>query len=368
MSDVHNAVPIRFDPALEQLQPDEQETIASIDETMAAIREKTYSDGGRALRSVHAKSHGFLRGVLQVADGLAPELAQGLFAKPGRYPVLMRFSTNPGDLLDDNVSVPRGLAIKVVGVEGERLNSSQHDATQDFVLINAPAFVAPNPKKFLGSLKPLAATTDHAEGVKKALSATLQLVEKAVEAFGGKSPTVISMGGHPETHILGETYYSAAPLRWGNYVAKVALAPAAPELRALKDRKIDLDGRPNGLREEVVSFFHQQGGRWNLQAQLCCDLDAMPIEDASVQWPEDLSPYRTVATIEVEPQTAWSEALSRAIDDGVAFSPWHGLAAHRPLGAVMRARKEAYQHSARFRAERSGRTIEEPRDLDWLPR
>lgn len=361
--------PIRFDPSVEQIQPDEQQTTAEIDATLAKIREKTYADGGHALRSVHAKSHGLLRGTLHVADGLPGELAQGLFAKPGSYPVVLRFSTNPGDVLDDNVSVPRGLAIKVVGVEGERLEGSENDATQDFVLINSPAFNAPNPEKFLGSLKLLAATTDKAEGAKKALSSTLQVVEKAVEAVGGKSATLLSMGGHPETHLLGETYYSAVPLRWGDHIAKVALAPASDELRALKDQKVDLDGRPNGLREEVVAFFENNGGRWELQAQLCTDLDAMPIEDASVEWPEEQSPFRTVAVIEVEPQTAWSEALSRAIDDAMAFSPWHGLAAHRPLGAVMRARKATYAHSAQFRAARNnGRPIQEPRGIEHLPR
>lgn len=36
----------------------------------------------------------------------------------------MRFSTNPGDMLDDKVSTPRGLAIKLIGVEGARLPGS----------------------------------------------------------------------------------------------------------------------------------------------------------------------------------------------------------------------------------------------------
>jgi len=48
----------------------------------------------------------------------------------------MRFSTLPGDVLDDSVSTPRGLAMKVIGVEGERLEGSEGDVTQDFVLIN----------------------------------------------------------------------------------------------------------------------------------------------------------------------------------------------------------------------------------------
>jgi hypothetical protein len=43
--------------------------------------------------------------------------------------------------------------LKVIGVEGERLEGSEGDVTQDFVLINGPAFGAPNPKKFLSVIR-----------------------------------------------------------------------------------------------------------------------------------------------------------------------------------------------------------------------
>jgi hypothetical protein len=46
----------------------------------------------------------------------------------------------------------------------------------------------------------------------------------------------------------------------------------------------------------------------------------------------------------------------------MSFSPWHGLAAHQPLGSVMRARKETYRASAKFRGERNGCPMHEPRD------
>ena len=94
----------------------------------------------------------------------------------------------------------------------------------------------------------------------------------------------------------------------------------------------------------------------------------MPIEDASVPWPEDLSPYIAVGRITAYPQLAWNEARSSAVDDGMAFSPWHGVAAHRPIGSIMRVRKAAYEMSAKFRAEHNGRQIAEPRSLDNFPK
>jgi hypothetical protein len=87
----------------------------------------------------------------------------------------------------------------------------------------------------------------------------------------------------------------------------------------------------------------------------------MPVEDASVKWPEDLSPYRTVARITATSQDTWSSDKVRRVDDRMSFSPWHGLAAHRPLGSVMRARKDTYRASAKFRGERNGCPMYEPR-------
>lgn len=354
-------MPVRYDPSLEQVQPDEAETIARLTESLRSISETTFQDYGHAVRSVHAKSHGLLKGTLRVLGHLPPTLAQGLFARPAEYPVVLRFSTNPGDVLDDSITVPRGLAVKVIGVEGARLPGSEPDSTQDFVMANAPVFTAADPKGFAGSLKLLARTTDTPQEVKKLVSAVLRGAEAVVETFGAESATLKSMGGHPSTHILGETYWSQAPLRHGDYVAKYSIAPLAPALQALKDAPVETSGRPDALREEVNAFFREQDGEWELRVQLLTNTETMPVEDASVPWPEEESPYIPVARISVPRQPAWNAERSREIDDGMAFSPWHGLEAHRPLGGIMRARRLAYEDSARFRGTRNGCPIHEPR-------
>ncbi|MBE7247654.1 MAG: catalase family protein, partial [Actinomycetospora chiangmaiensis] len=296
---------------------------------------------------------------LTVLPDLSPSLAQGIFARPGTHDVVLRLSTNPGDILDDSVSTPRGLAVKVIGVSGERLPGAGGD-TQDFVMANAPTFTAPDSKTFLKSLKLLAATTDTPQVFKKVFSAALRGLESAVEAVGGKSPTLISLGGHPETHILGETFYSQAALRWGDYVAKVAVAPVSPALTALTGAPLNVNGKPNGLREAVSAFFAAHEGVWDVRAQLLTDRAAMPVEDASTPWSEEDSPYLPVARITVAPQESWSDEKVRLLDDGLAFSPWHGIQAHRPLGSVMRARRAVYPRSAGFRAEHNGCPIQEP--------
>ncbi|MCM8732673.1 catalase family protein [Azospirillum sp. A1-3] len=355
-----NAKPLPYAPSVENPGPDETRIFEELAETMLSISAKTFEDSGHANRSVHAKSHGLLIGRLDVLDDLLAELAQGLFARAESYPAILRLSTTPGDILPDSVSTPRGLAVKVLGVSGDRMPGSEDEATQDFVMANAPVFSAPDAKQFLKTLKLLAATTDRAETAKKALSAGLRAAERVVVAFSGESATLKTLGGHPETHILGETFYSQAALRFGDHIAKLQIVPVSPELTALAGAALTVNGKPNGLREAVVEFFRDNEAVWELRAQLRTDEERMPVEDASVLWPEELSPYRAVARLIVPAQTAWSEERSRAGDDRLSFSPWHGLAAHRPLGSIMRARRLAYDRSAEFRMDRNGCPMQEP--------
>jgi hypothetical protein len=351
--------PARYSPDVEELQPDEAETSRKIAETMVSICEKTYEDSGHAIRSVHAKSHGLLAATVEVLDDLPPELAQGLFAEPGRYEAVIRLSTTPGDLLHDSVSTPRGMALKVLNVDGPRLPGSAQSTSQDFVMVNGKEFNSPSGKAFLKNLKLLAATTDKAEGAKEVFSKVLKGIEGALESVGKESAALKAMGGNPHTHILGESFYSQVPLRFGDHIAKICVVPASQNLRSLTGAKVDTSGDAYVIRHATEEFFDHETAVWHLQVQLCTDLETMPVESTQA-WDETKSPFITVATITAGPQEAWSEELSRQVDDGMHFSPWNGLAAHQPLGAIMRMRKLSYERSAAFRSERNETSVQEP--------
>jgi hypothetical protein len=344
------AVP--YDDSFEFVEEAESQTSRELADTLLEISSVTFEDSGVGLRSVHAKSHGLLHGELRVLDLPLP-YAQGMFSEAAVFPATIRLSTSPGDILDDRVSTPRGFALKVSGVKGDRLPGSEDATTQDFLLVNGPAFLAPSAAKFLGSLKLLATTTDKVPRLKRAFSAVLRGTEKVIEALGGESATLKGLGGHPQTHVLGETYFSQVPFLYGLYMAKWSIAPVSPELLQLKDAPVDLDDRPDGLREAVVAFFRSHGAEWELRVQLCTDLERMPLEDASVRWPEELSPFVPVARLWVPPQPAWDAACHAELDESLSFSPWHGVMAHRPLGSVNRVRREAYEASAGARMARS---------------
>jgi catalase len=91
-------------------------------------------------RGLHYKAHTGASATLKVHDGLAPHLAQGLFAAPATYQAYVRFSNGAGHWQSDRTGDVRGLAIKVLGVEGKKIIPGLENAkTQDFLLIQTPS-------------------------------------------------------------------------------------------------------------------------------------------------------------------------------------------------------------------------------------
>ncbi len=352
--------PVRYRPDVEDVQTDEQDVVQQLNAAFDTILERTNKTYGHAVRSVHAKSHGVLEGALTVDAGLAPELAQGLFSSPGTHKVLIRLSTNAGDILPDVIGLPRGLAMKVFDAPGERLPGAKGTA-QDFIMINGKVFVATTAKKFLGNLKLLAKTTDRLERTKKVVSAALRGVRAMLGFVGVEAPaTINSLGGAPNVEPLGETYYSATPFRYGDYIAKFSLKPVAPAMTALTGKTITIGGRENAIREEVQKEMQGFDVEWEFRVQLCRNLEKQPVENPTVLWDEAEAPFAKVGTVRVAAQDSWQAARVQQINEETRFSIWTGIAAHRPLGNVNRARKDTYNHSADFRARANGCPYHEP--------
>ena len=123
-------------------------------------------------------------------------------------------------------STPRGLAVKIIGVEGTRLPGGESDVTQDFVLVNAPGLCCGHTQEVPG--QPQDVGCDHRQGRGREEGAVCRGRagrSRYLRPSGAKSPMVTTMGGHPETNILGETFYSQVPVLYGDYVAKVAVFP-----------------------------------------------------------------------------------------------------------------------------------------------
>ncbi|MBN7300159.1 catalase, partial [Mycobacteroides abscessus subsp. abscessus] len=58
----------------------------------------------------------------------------------------------------------------------------------------------------------------------------LGAVAKCLSSIGISIPETVSVFVRPNVHILGDTFYSSAPLRFGDYVAKLQYVPLSPSV------------------------------------------------------------------------------------------------------------------------------------------
>jgi len=358
---------IRYHDGLEQKQENEDAIIDAVVASMSRVNERVFDKHRHAKRDAHAKSHGVLVGQVTVYDNLPEHLAQGVFAKPASYPVVIRLSTAPGDVGSDKVPTPRGMAIKMLGVPGHQfLPNRQQAHTQDLLLVNHPVIAFGHAAAYLKVQKLLEKHMDDSDTTKRIFAALAQGGSKALHAFGIDNPILDTLGA-PNNHILGETFFSMAAVRYGDYVAKLCAAPLSDNVRSLTGTAVDTDAGDSVLRDLVVEFFRTQGAEYELRAQLCTGTDVMPIEDASVDWPQTLSPYQPVAKLTIGPQDAYSAQRRVFADDILSFNPWHCIDEHRPLGSIMRARIKAYESSSAFRHAMNARERLEIDDIGQVP-
>lgn len=358
---------LRYDDSIEQTQPDEARLIDEIVASMGKLNLAIFERHRHGARDAHAKSHGILKGELIVDAGLPPHLAQGLFAKAGRYEVIIRLSSAPGDIHSDKLPTLRGMAVKVLGVEGERLLAGDTGRNQDFLMVSAPTIPFGNVKAYLDAQHTLELLETVPDTLQEAGAALARGAKSVMDAVGGHTPAAVDALATPNDHILGLTFHSMAAIRFGDHVAKVSVGPRSPEVKALTGVSLGYDAAYSAQRDAVVAFFQRQGAEFELRAQLCTDLATMPVEDASVLWPEAASPHQRVARIVVPPQDAYSPARRVFGDDVLSFNPWQGIAAHRPLGSIMRSRRNAYEASSARRHALNVQPRIEPKDISELP-
>jgi len=355
---------VRYRDDVEEVEPDEQETCDRIIDAMVGGGRITRERYGRSVRTSRAKAHGILKGELRVLENLPPELRQGLFAEARTYTVVARLSHVPGVFLDDRrVSTPRGMSLKIIGLKGEMLSGHQGEVTQGWMLDTGKVFIASTAKVFLAQITATEMAMPLPEGVKQAVSATSRAANAALNAVGLDSAN-LDFYGHPFNHPLAEAYYSQCPFRYGDYIAKLRIRPDMPRLHEL----LTVGFTPadeDGLRTAVVEYFRDNPAEYEVSIQLCTDLGRMPVENANAGWPEDESPYRPVTRLILPPQEAF-DARRPTLDEELLFCPSHSLAAHRPLGSIMRARLKAYEVRGSARRQENGRPMKEPRSIEEL--
>jgi len=349
---------VRYSDSIEQMQPDEAELTELIVAAMARSNRKVFEKHRHAVRDAHAKSHGILKGELEVYPDLPQHLRQGIFAMPTRYPVIVRLSTAHADLESDRVPSLFGMAIKVLGVIGNKVLPEDESSNQDLLLNNIPIIPFGHVAAYWKVHQGLEKLAENPSAVQP--STTTESQSDAADNLEPEGPPSL-----PYSHILGETFHSMAALRFGAYVAKLSAAPLSPSVRSLTGAPVP--ETDSALRDLVVDFFRNNSAEYELRAQLLTDLQQMPVEDASVLWPESLSPHQPIGKLTFPAQNPYSPARRVYGDDVLSFNPWHCIEEHRPLGSIMRIRIKAYEMSSSFRHHMNAQPRVEPKDISELP-
>jgi len=279
---------------------------------------------GRVLRFNQAKGHGCLRGTLQVLAGLPAELAQGLFAEPASYEATLRFAS--ATQFDDREKDFRGLSIKVQGVDGEM--PWGEPGVQDFLFNSHPALFAATPGDFLAFIE---ATRDD------------RVWRYFLNPARWYSLRPILSGRDRTDDLFRIRYFTTTAFRHGGESSAVKYGvrqcPGTGE-------SVQVERGADFLAAAMAARLARGPVCLELLAQQQADAASMPVENASVIWDEEQSPFRPVARISILDQDfrARQEAC-----EAMSFNPWQTLAAHRPLGGINRVRRAVYAEAAEFR-------------------
>lgn len=326
----------KLELAREYPPPGELEHTDSLINLLRAKMERDYA-GGRTLRDAHPKMHGCVRAEFTVEPSLPDELRIGVFKEPRTYSAWVRFSNQSGTVSPDSTKDIRGAAIKLLGVEGEKLlDNETQEKTQDFILISDDRFVTKDVAEFDGLVKAL-------------LGGTLSLGWFLFNPFNAHLRVLRNLMCSLRRHDnpLEIRYFSVSPYLLGARAVKYSLNPGAATKTPRPKNPPD-----DYLREAMVRQLSAGDATFDFQVQFQIDPYKMPIEDPGVTWDEALSPFLKVGTLRI-PSQEFDSPQQREFGDNLSFNPWHSLPEHRPLGGVNRARRKIYQALSTFRHEQN---------------
>jgi Catalase len=319
-------------------------------------------------RDVHSKSHGCVNATFQVASDIPDRFAWGIFAHPNqKFQAIIRFSNGKPSLNSDGVPDARGFAMKLLDVPGKKLlDFEKDDDTQDFIMINSKVFFirtieeyaafssalgqgnAAVVKYFFPSLAP---STWHAREFILANSSFKQRPESLVTEqyyslsaykLGPSEYVKYSVRPCPENAPLRPPYASAP---WFlSRMWKKLLWPYA----SLSATSMDPETYHDYLRQELSNQSNRGGACFDFLVQEQVAEKNMPIEDATVEWDEKISPFVRVGRVTIN-AGADNTADANRTCEALSFNPWHALPEHEPVGVMNRVRKALYQSMGNYR-------------------
>ncbi len=344
---------IEFDAELgESPWPEEGATTLAITESIQQTIKSRYANDLPALRHVHSKAHGCVLADFQVNKTLQDEHQQGIFQPGASYKAWIRFSNGDSDATrEDKEGDGRGMAIKLMGVPGEKLLPDESH-TQDFVMINHPVFFINDPQKYLSLIESLSSSS-----LLDRLSAPLSLgIEGSIIAA--------KINGKKIRNPLYARYWSMVPYQLGAGSNRRAMKYSAKPCSQLDNTpQSDQLQDPNYLRTAMKKHLGADNACFDFLIQTrdtrTAASTALSVEMATNEWEESVAPFFKVATITI-PKQDFDKPEQHKFCENLSYTPWHSVFEHRPLGGVNRIRKVVYTSTANLRRSMNAVTPTEP--------
>jgi len=303
-----------------------------------------------ALRDAHAQDTGCVRAIFRVDSNIPLELQHGVFATPGtEFHAWIRFSNGNSEVLSPRLPDARGMAVKLMGVDGPKLLDDERH-TQDFVMANNPSFFVDDLLRYRNSLVKF-----HSGGYLRQFLAIPELkLREIVRAF--------RVNGTWITNPLLSQYWSMTSFRLGVGAGRMAIKfsakPCIEEWPSVGARIAKLVDPHFSLKKNLQDVLSSRDMKFDFFIQRYVD-HRTPVEDTLTEWKESVSPPLHMATIIIPAQDV-SSASRGDLCENLSFNPWHCLAEHRPLGAVNRVRKTIYREMSQYRHDLNRAPLREP--------
>lgn len=335
----------------EKLEANETTLVKKIADAATAqlVQAHQASTDGVARRDAHPKAHGCVTGSFTVNADIPSDLAVGAFQAGKRYDTWIRYSNGSKD--NDQENDARGMAIKLLGVDGPRLLAGEEASaqTQDILLSNHHTFFITNLTDYVKFMETL---TEKGNPLSFFVSWNVFDLHLR-EAYLARNFTT-----QPISSPLTSRYWSATPSKLGRKAVKYSARPCAGA-----DTSGAHSGDPHYLTAALKSGLASGGGGcFDFMIQRQTNARDMPVEDSTVTWNEQASPFVPVAKIIIPPQTFDSPEQKKYCEN-LSFTPWHGTEQHRPLGSLNRTRKVVYEATSAARHRLNGVRRVEPTDL-----
>lgn len=313
--------------AQEVIDPGENAVTSAFIAFLEAASKRRHPSGP-IRRFNQGRAAGCVTAEFTVPPDLPAALRVGLFAAPGSYRAFIRFAN--ASSATDGVKDVRGMSISIADVPGENLTAGS--TSQDFVLNSHPVMVAPDTKEFMAFLE-----ANEAGGLRRIL-------------YFARHPAMARIGlaaqQHHSSH-LDIPYWSTTPYLFGpGRAVKYIVRPRSDRTSPMPSRLTD-----HYLDDALRTHLDAAEAAFDFLVQFQVDADRNPIENATVEWKEEDSPYVQVARIRIPRQQVAASGTGSC--EKFAFNPWHSLVEHRPLGNLNRARRAIYPALSEFRRGRA---------------